>query len=106
MRIVHGFARCLVLSAVVASAGCAATRPQVTTDLETGLQVATSLEAVYAGLPSADPKVVAKLSLLLTVAQAAVGTFATSTNPTDGAAAEAAIAAALAYAASMGIKHQ
>ena len=91
-----------VLSAttLLALAGCAADKPQVTTDLNTGLEIAAALESAYAARPSADPKVVAELARLMAASQAAVVSWETSISPADAAAASAAIAALVAYEAS------
>jgi hypothetical protein len=81
--------------------GCSnTTRPQLTTDLTAGLQVATALEAAYAASPHADPKIVAQLTRLLASAQAAMAAFNGSTSATDQAVASAAIAALVEYEAS------
>ena len=79
---------------------CAATKPNVATDLNAGLEVAAALETAYAARPSANPKVTADLAHLLASAQAAVAAWNASDSPTDQALASAAIAALVAYEAS------
>ncbi len=81
-------------------AACTASKPQVATDLNTGLEVAAALEGAYAARAGSDPKVVAELARLMAGAQAAVAAWEASTSPTDEAAANAAIAALVAYEAS------
>ncbi len=89
-----------VLLAALCLSACAATKPEVSTDLNAGLEVATALETAYAARPSADPKIVADLTRLMASAQAAIGAWEVSTSPADAALANAAIAAFVAYEAS------
>ncbi len=86
--------------AVVSLSACTATRPEITTDLNAGLEVAVALENAYAARPSADPKIVADLTHLMATAQAAVASWEASSSSSDEALANAAISAFVAYEAS------
>jgi hypothetical protein len=83
--------------------GCAAGKPQIASDLNVALDVAAAAEGAYAARPNADPKTVAQLARLLSVAQAAVTSWQTSTLPQDQALASAAVAALVEYEASAGV---
>jgi hypothetical protein len=83
--------------------GCAAEKPQVASDLNVALDVAAAAEGAYAARPNADAKTVAQLSRLLAVAQAAVTSWQTSSQPEDQALASAAVAALVEYEASAGV---
>ena len=96
--------RGVVAAAVAVSwslAGCAASKPEVATDLTVALDVAAAAEGVYAARPDADPKKVATLQRLLAVAQAAVASWQSSALPADEALASAAISALVEYEASV-----
>ena len=82
-----------VVLALVCLSACTATRPEVTTDLNAGLEVAAALESAYTARPSADPKVAADLTRLMATAQAAVASWEASSSPSDEALANAAISA-------------
>ena len=86
--------------AVLSLSACTATRPEVTTDLNAGLEVAAALESAYAARPSADPKIVADLTRLSSAAQAAVASWEASNSSSDEVLANAAISALVAYEAS------
>ncbi len=83
--------------------GCAGGKPQIASDLNVALDVAAVAEGAYAARPNADPKTVAELSRLLSVAQAAVTSWQASALPQDQALASAAIAALVEYEASAGV---
>ncbi len=104
MKHLNRIARVALAASLLGAAGCAISRPQATTDLTAGLEVAAAIEGVYAAQPQSDPKTVAEVSRLLQSAQAAVTVFGASTSPVDQAAAGAAIAALVAYEASAHIK--
>jgi len=93
----------VAMGVLVALCGCAGGKAQVADDLDVALDVASVAEGAYAARPNADPKTVAQLSRLLSVAQAAVAAWQASTQPEDQAAASAAIAALVAYEASAGV---
>ncbi len=82
-------------------AGCAMTHPQAAADLNAAFNVAAAGEAVYAAQPNASPKTVAQMSQLLAAAQAALITWTNSQSAGDQAALNAAIAALVAYEASL-----
>jgi hypothetical protein len=103
MKYSNMIARIALAAALLAAAGCAISRPQATTDLTAGLDVAAAIESAYAAQPQADAKVVAEVARLLQSAQAAVTAFGVSTSSVDQAAAGAAIAALVAYEASANI---
>ncbi len=92
-----------VVFGLIALSACTATKPQVTTDLNAGLEVAAAVESAYAARPNANPKVVADLSRLLASAQAAVASWEASTSSSDEALASAAISALVAYEASANV---
>ena len=85
--------------ALTCLSACTATKPEVTTDLNAGLEVASALESAYAARPTADPKVVADLTRLMASAQAAVASWEASSSSSDEAVANAAISALVAYEA-------
>ncbi len=95
--------RMVAASCLLGAAACTATRPQVTADLNAGLEVAAALEGAYAARPSADPKVVVELTRLMAAAQAAVASWEASSSPAEERAAAAAISALVAYEASAGL---
>jgi len=95
--------RMVVFGLLLSLCGCAASKPQVAADLSVALDVAAVAEGAYAARPNADPKTVAQLSRLLSVAQAAVTAWQASTQPNDEAVASAAIAALVQYEASAGV---
>jgi hypothetical protein len=105
MKYSNSIARIALGAALLATAGCTISRPQATTDLTAGLEVAAAIEGAYAAQPKADPNTVAEVSRLLQSAQAAVTAFGASTSSVDQAAASAAIAALVAYEASAHITH-
>ena len=86
--------------ALMCLSACTAKRQEVTTDLNAGLEVAAALERAYAARPSADPKVVADLTRLMTSSQTAVASWEASSSSSDEAVANAAISALVAYEAS------
>jgi hypothetical protein len=79
--------------------GCAMTRQESTVDLNAALDVAAAGQASYAAQPGADPAQVAHGRQLLAAAQAALLAWSNSTNPADQTAADAAMAALVAYQA-------
>jgi hypothetical protein len=94
--------RFIIAGAIAASlslAGCSASKPEVAADLTVALDVAATVEGDYAARPNADPKKVAALSRLLSVAQAAVASWQASALPADQAIASAAISALVEYEA-------
>jgi hypothetical protein len=78
-------------------------KPQIATDLDLALGVASAANGAYAARPTADPKIVAQLSRLLAAAQAAVTSWEASAKPEDKAVADAAISALVSYEASAGV---
>ncbi len=86
--------------ALMCLSACTANRPEVTTDLNAGLEVAAALERAYTARPSADPKIVADLARLMATAQAAVASWEASSSSSEEAMANAAISALVAYEAS------
>ena len=86
--------------ALVLLSACTATRPEVTTDLNAGLEVAAALGSAYAARPNADPKIVADITRLTATAQAGVASWDASSSASDAALANAAISALVAYEAS------
>ena len=97
------FTRAGALLLVLVAAGCAIGKPQASADLSAGLEVAAALESAYAARPGANPKTVTDMARLLQVAQAAITSWENSTTTADRAAADAAIAALVAYEASAGV---
>jgi hypothetical protein len=95
--------RLLYLIAAAASvlAGCSSETPQTSADLNVAYNLAAAAEAAYAGQPSANPSTSAQLMHLLSAAQAALLTWQNSSAPSDQTAANAAIAALVAYEASV-----
>jgi hypothetical protein len=83
--------------------GCAGGKPQIASDLSVALDVAAAAEGAYAARPNADPKTVAQLTRLLSVAQAAITSWQSSSQPEDQALASAAVAALVEYEASAGV---
>ncbi len=79
---------------------CTTARPEITTDLNAGLEVAAALQSAYAARPSADPKIVADLTRLTAGAQAAVASWEASSSSSNEALANAAISGLVAYEAS------
>jgi hypothetical protein len=67
--------------------------------------VAAALETAYAAQPGANPKTVAELRGLVSAGQAALATWQASASPGDAQALNAAIAALVAYEASIGLAH-
>ncbi len=97
------FVRAVSLLLVLAAAGCAVGKPQMSADLSAGLEVAAALESAYAARPTANPQTVATMTRLLQVAQAAITAWESSSSTGDRAAADAAIAALVAFEASAGV---
>jgi hypothetical protein len=81
--------------------GCAATQQQEAADLTAAFNVAAAAEVAYAASPLANPQNVAQAARLLAAAQAALLTWSNSTAPADQTAANAAVAALVAYEASL-----
>jgi hypothetical protein len=82
-------------------AACAATPQQTKSDLNLAFNVAAAAEAAYAARPEADPAKTAQARALLSAAQAAVLTWTNSGDPADENVANAAVAALVAYEASL-----
>jgi hypothetical protein len=86
---------------VLCLAACANTKPEQVADLTAAYNVAAAAEAVYAADASANGAKVAEAQRLLSAAQAALLTWSNSSLPADQTAASAAIAALVAYEASL-----
>ncbi len=86
-------ATCLVLG------GCATASPEESADLNVAFNVAAASEAAFAAHPGANPATVAEMAQLLSAAQAALLTWTNSTSPADQTAANAAVAALVAFEA-------
>ena len=82
-------------------AGCAATQTQQNAELTAAFNVAAAAEAAYAASPGADAKKVAEAARLLAAAQAALFSWTNSSDPADRKLADAAIAALVAYEATL-----
>ncbi len=95
MRVIFGAILAVVLT------GCAANKTETVADLNAAFNVAAAADAAYAASPGANPKTVADMRQLLAAAQAALITWGNSSSPTDQVAASAAVAALVAYAASV-----
>jgi len=80
-------------------AGCSGGSPQTAADLNLAYTVAAAGEAAYATQPGAKPATTAQLVHLLSAAQAALLTWQNSAASADQTAANAAIAALVAYEA-------
>ncbi len=91
----------LIAAAGGVLAGCSASTPQSAADLNLAYNVAAAAEAAYAAQPGAKPNTIAQLAHLLSAAQAAMLTWQNSAAPANQTAANAAIAALVAYEASL-----
>jgi len=91
----------LIATATVVLAGCSSVTPQTSADLNVAYNLAAAAEAAYAAQPGANPGTTAQLMHLLSAAQAALLTWQNSSAPSDQTAANAAIAALVAYEASV-----
>jgi hypothetical protein len=78
---------------------CTMTHQETTVDLNAALDVAAAAQAAYAAQPGANPSQVEHGRQLLAAAQAALLTWSNSTDPADQTAANAAMAALVAYQA-------
>ena len=81
--------------------GCSMTQPEAAADLNAAFNVAAAGEAAYAGHPGANPKTVAQMNQFMSAAQAALVSWTNNQTPGDLAAADAALAALVAYEASV-----
>ena len=100
MRRLAGVRDVAAVLALACLSACTAARPEVTTDLNAGLEVAAALESAYVARPSADPKIVSDLARLMASAQAAIASWEASSSSSNEALANAAISALVAYEAS------
>ena len=91
----------LGMAMAAALPACTLTPAQQTTDATMAFNVAAAAEAVYAAQPNADPKKVAEAARLLSGAQAALLTWSNSSAPSDLTALNAAVAALMAYEATL-----